>query len=351
MLTMLATLAIALLLTAHTKTIEILIVLRLLTGLALGTMVVCLNVTVAEFSSLKWRNLAVSMFHTGFSLGTMLGGTLAALTLETIGWPALVYAAAILNASTFVLTFLLVPESPTYLIQKRPEGALVRLNRVLTKLGHPGVDRLPDPEPSPKRGSLAALLAPGIRTGTLLIWFAQFAFAIVGYLLLSWKPTVMVNAGLTPTQAGYSAMIIGAFGIAGHAVMGWFARALGPTMLTAIFLALLAAALLVFGLQPPSLPGLVFSSGLQSFFNVGAYSGLFLVTLAFYPTTLRTAGVGVLVAWARLGGIVGPILGGVMLGMGMGRELMFPVLAVIALVPMVALLAARRQVAEEEARA
>jgi len=350
MLVTLAVLSISLLLTSRISNVHELAALRFVTGTALGTMIVCLNVTTAEFSNARWRGISVSTLHTGFTVGIMLSGGFVAILLGPHGWRSVFVAAGLLNALTFVLTFLFIPESPSFLVGRQPANALARLNAVLRRLGQQAVDSLPPVASRAGRGpGPLALLTPDIRRGTLLIWLAQFAFAIVGYLLLSWKPTVMVAAGLTPQQASLSAFVVGGFGIAGHAVMGGLARALGATRLTAIFLGLLSASLLIFGLQPPSVAGLIFTSGWTSFFNVGVYSGLFLVTLGFYPPSLRTTGVGVLVAWARIGGIAGPVLGGLMLELGVGRGAMFAVLAIIALVPMVALLAARSQVEEAPA--
>jgi len=345
-LTALATLAISLVLTSHVPNVPALAVLRFVTGIALGTMTVCLNVAVAEFSNARWRTFAVAMLHTGFTLGTMLGGTLAALLLKPYGWRSVFLAAGLLNTLTFVLTLLLIPESPSFLVARRPAGALDRLNKVLRHIRQAPVPALPDAEAQQARAGLPSLFVPSLRTGTLLIWLAQFLFAVVGYLLMSWQPTVLVKAGFTPQQAGYSSIVVGTFGIAGHAVMGWLARRLGPARLSVIFLALLAGTFLAYGWEPATLPGLILTGALAAFFNVGVYSGLFLITLAFYPPALRTSGVGSLVGIARIGGIVGPVLGGLMFELGVARGAMFSILAVIALLTMASLVAVRRQVGE-----
>ena len=350
-LTALATLAITLFLTSRVPDVKALAVLRCITGVALGTMTVCLNVTVAEFSNKKWNTFAVSMLHTGFTLGTMLGGTFAGLLLKPFGWHAMFLAAGILNTITFLLTLAFIPESPSYLIARRPEGALDKLNKVLAHIRQAPVSVLPQAEEKPARAGLPSLLTPSLRTGTLLIWLAQFLFAVVGYLMMSWQPTVLVKAGFTPEQAGFSAIVVGSFAIGGHAVMGWFAGKLGPARLSVIFLALQSVVFLAYGWQPATVPGLIVTGAFSAFFNVGVYSGLFLITLAFFPPAQRTTGVGSLVGFARLGGIVGPVLGGFMFELGIGRGVMFTILAGVVLTTMVSLIAVRRQTGEASATA
>ena len=56
--------------------------LRLLMGLGLGVLVVSLNIMVAEYSNNQRRNFMLGVLHSGFTVGMMLGGLMAALVLE-----------------------------------------------------------------------------------------------------------------------------------------------------------------------------------------------------------------------------------------------------------------------------
>src|SRR5690606_28943170 len=91
------TIATAMMLTAATTNVQQLAALRFVTGICLGTLAVCLNVMVSEFANARWRNLSVALLHTGFSIGTMIGGTLAAVVLEPYGWRAMFVSAGLLN--------------------------------------------------------------------------------------------------------------------------------------------------------------------------------------------------------------------------------------------------------------
>lgn len=334
------TIALAMLLTAVTTSVAQMAVLRFATGACLGTLAVCLNIAVAEFSNARWRNMSVAVLHTGFSIGTMVGGTFAALLLAPYGWRSMFVATGLLNVLTFLLVLLLVPETPSHIVARGGAGALDRLNRVLAKIGQSPVERLPAAAVATARAKFAALLGESHRNATLLLWIAQFAFAVISYLLLNWKPTVLVNAGLTPTQAGLSGLVGGFAGVLGHIVVGYVSRDGRETRSTLVFFVLLCISLLLFGLLPATPWALILSAGFTSFCNVGVFTGLLLIGLNSYPAAVRTASIAMLVGIARLGSIAGPLFGGLLLELGFGRSAMFLVLAAVSVLPFLALLLA-----------
>jgi predicted MFS family arabinose efflux permease len=110
-------------------------------------------------------------------------------------------------------------------------------------------------------------------------------------------------------------------------------RWIEETKLTAIYFAALVVTLVVFGTVPASPVLLLGTSGVLTLFTVGAYTGLFLVAVKFYSTEMRNSGVGFVVGWSRLGAIIGPMLGGLLIGVGFDRVMTFAVFASIAVIP------------------
>ena len=96
---------------------------------------------------------------------------------------------------------------------------------------------------------------------------------------------------------------------------------------------MLVVTLVVFGTIPASPVLLLGTSGMLNLFTVGAYTGLFLVAIKFYSTDMRNAGVGFVVGWGRAGAIIGPMLGGLLIGAESRSETTFAVFASIAVVP------------------
>lgn len=330
-------LAVIMFLTAHTTSIAQFAILRFITGLCLGTLAVTLNVMVSEFSSGRWRNPLVSLLHTGFSLGTMTGGALAATLLEPYGWRAMFMATALLNTATFVLVLLFVTESPSFLIAKAGAGALEKLNRVFARLGQEPLTQLPEMPEGRKKSRVSTLMSTGGAKSTILLWASQFIFAVISYLILNWKPTVLVNTGLTPTEAGYAGLASGAAGVVGHIVIGFTSREGREVSSTAFFFLLLCISLLLFALLPPTPWGLILSAGFTSFCNVGVFTGLVLIAIALYPPQVRTTSVGVLIGISRLGAITGPLFGGLLLELGFERMGMFVLLAGLSILPIIAM--------------
>lgn len=353
MLGAIGSLAVALLLTSISNSIVELLVLRFVTGIGLGTLVVCLNTTVAEFTTEKARNFSLAILHLGFTLGTMTASGIAVLALEFSGWRTIFVAAGTLNAITFVTSLFLLGESPEFLIKRRGPGDLKHLNRLRSRMALPALAELPAPPQGRKegRGAVRALLGPELRQATLLVWAASLTYAIVGYFLLNWKPTILANAGLSPQLAAASGMITGACGALGHLSMGLLARHVGEGRLTAIYFALACVTLVIFGVQPPNPVPLLAMAGVTTLFVVGAYTGLFLVAVKMYPAEIHNTGVGFVVGFGRLGAIIGPMIGGFLLSAGLDRMDTYFVFSVIAVIPAVTMhlanrLAARRPTGE-----
>jgi MFS family permease len=56
--------------------------------------------------------------------------------------------------------------------------------------------------------------------------------------------------------------------------------------------------------------------------------GLYAVAARMYPTEFRTTGVGWAIGSGRLGGIIGPLLGGILIGMGLSMTVNFLIFSV-----------------------
>jgi MFS family permease len=339
MLGALGTLAAMLLLSGLATDIWQLFVLRTITGIGLGTLVVCLNTTVADNSSVKARNMSLAILHIGFTFGMMLGSAIAAYVLQSGGWRLIFIAAGSLNVFTLVCGVLLLSESRDFLVRRQAPGDLARLNRIHRRMRIAELAVMPPkPAAAAHRGAaMRAMLSPELRSWTILVWVASATYAIVGYFLLNWKPTILANAGLSPALAAASGIITGACGTVGHLTMGMLGRRVGEGRLTAIYFACAAVTLVVFGMMPPAPIPLLAVAGVTTFFVVGAYTGLFLVSVTMYPPAIQNAGVGYVVGFGRIGAIIGPSIGGWLLSAGLSRMDTYFVFSAIAVIPVIAM--------------
>jgi MFS transporter, AAHS family, vanillate permease len=317
--------------------------LRLAMGLGLGTLVVSLNVLVAEFSNDRWRNVLLAILHAGFSLGSTAGGFVAAWVLEPYGWRYIFIVGGFMNVAILLIAIIYLLESPEHLSSSQPRNALGKINSILARLKKPALEALPAKATADKpKVSVAALLAPEHRQATVLLWISSLTFSIVGYFLMNWKPQILVNAGMTPTQASYVGVINGVFGILGHLSIALLSKKIEETWICFVYFAMMVVMLVVFGTIPANPVILLGTSGVLNLFTVGAYTGLFLVAIKLYSTEMRNSGVGFMVGWQRAGAIIGPMLGGLLIGAKLDRNSMFAIFAVIAVLPVVSMFMAAR---------
>lgn len=338
-------------LSAINDSIYNLMVLRFGMGIGLGVILVSLNVMVSEFSNDKNRSFAIAMLHSGFSVGMMLGGGLAALVLEPLGWRYVFWLGVLINTSLLFLLIFFLMESPTFLITRQPRNALARLNTMLKQLGHQALEAMPL-KPSAAAnggGGFKAMLEGRMASASIMLWAASLTYAVVGYFLLNWKPSVLVDAGLTPTQASLGGVFEGFLGIAGHLIVGLLARKGAEARVTAAFFAMLGVFLVIFGNITAEWWVMIGISGMLKFFTVGAYTGIFLVVIAMYEPAVRSMGLGFMVGFGRVGAIIGPLIGGLLIGADIGRPATFAVFAVVAVVPAVLIVLVGRQNAARQA--
>lgn len=332
-------------LSAMANSMEMLTILKFVMGVGLGMLVVSLNVLVSEFANDDRRNLMLSLLHTGFSIGMTISGAVTGLLLEPFGWRSVFVVGAGINIVLLAVLALFMWESPAYLLSARPRNALPRLNKILTGLGQPALSELPPPPRAARKENRAmALLSSDVRRLSLLMWTASFVYAVVGYFLLNWKPTVLVDAGLTPTQASFAGVAQGICGSVGHIVVGMLAKRVGEGRLTAIFFLVMGCVLVLFGNVHAGAPVMIALACTLTFFTVGSYTGVFLTTIAQYPLHLRSFGVGFVVGVGRAGAVVGPFIGGLLLGADIGRGATFVFFAALSVIPAMALLVLGRTI-------
>jgi AAHS family 4-hydroxybenzoate transporter-like MFS transporter len=174
---------------------------------------------------------------------------------------------------------------------------------------------------------------------TVLLWIVNFTNILVLYSLSGWMPTIFTGMGYdqdtaillgTLPQVGGT---LGAFGLAWLVMRGGFTPMLTLTFLVAtISISLIG----VPGLSLPALYVIVFIAG---WCIIGGQPGLNALSSSYYPTYLRSTGVGAGLGVGRLGAIIGPYLGGVLIAQDWAPQQLFWAAALPALVSTVIVLA------------
>ena len=165
---------------------------------------------------------------------------------------------------------------------------------------------------------------------TLLLWVAFVASLLGHYFLTSWLPTVLVGTGVPLAHAVIAGALMQGGGAVGGLIMCWFLDKRGIFTIAIAFA--IAAPLIVLiasaGTSDVVLMPVVFLTGLCL---IGGQTGLNGISGTFYPTYIRSTGTGWANGVGRIGSILGPVLGGVLISFGPSNSLIFSFAAVSAL--------------------
>ena len=320
--------SISMALTGLTTNATQMIVMRVITGLGIGSILASLTTLVAEYTPVRKRNLAVGFMQVGYPLGATAGGFAAVWLIGQSGWPAVFYCGSLLSFSAIFVTYFFLPESMEFLSTRQPAGALQKINQILTRMGWPHIKALPDALKTAIKPSVKQLLTTDHRKWTLLLWCGFFMSFLTLYFLFSWVPKITVDAGLPVDKGIYigTALNFGAF--LGGTLLGYFSDRFGLRPLIIWFFIWGMVFMVIFGFSPAKLALLFVLSFLIGFCVLGGFVGFYISAARLYPTEIRTTGVGWSIGAGRIGAIIGPYLGGVFISFGYSTEVNFVIFAI-----------------------
>ncbi len=323
------------LLTAYAQNITQLTVLRFASGLGIGALLASAATLTAEYAPDRRKNFLVSAVLAGYPVGATLSGVAAASIIPEFGWRTMFIAAGLATALAFPLVYALLPESLNFLVKARRANALEKANKVLRSMGCAELSVLPPAVAPAGHSKVSSLFAAGKTASTLWLWLAFFMSFTTLYFLLSWIPLLAANTGLSASLAIYAGTVFNLGAIFGILLQGYSSELLGLRRAIGVFLVGTAVLMVVFGFISGSLAVLVLF-GLIGFAMQGGFTGLYSVAARLYPTEVRATGVGWAIGAGRTGAIVGPVLGGLLIGVGLSMSANFIVFAVPVVVAAVA---------------
>jgi AAHS family 4-hydroxybenzoate transporter-like MFS transporter len=303
------------LLAANASSVPELLAFRLLTGLGMGGAMPNAIALTAEYMPKRVRAFAVTAMFCGFSLGSAAVGWVAAAVIPSLGWPWVFRIGGILPIAISAVAFVGLPESVRFLVRRDAGDPRARgyVARIAPDAGVARTTTL-TLEEEHRRFPVVQLFTDGRRWVTLLLWVMFFANLLDLYFVNSWLTLYMNGLGIRDTSAIAITTLFQVGGSIGGILIGKiFDRNLSFRVLA---LGYLTAAICVFligesGISIVSLVVTVFMSG---FGVVGAQNGANAMAAEVYPTAARSTGVGWALGVGRIGSIIGPNLGAVLVG-------------------------------------
>lgn len=300
------------LLSAFSGSLNELLVFRFLTGLGIGGAMPNINSLTAEYSPRRRQAFLMTLMFTGFPFGAVLGGLLSVKLIALYGWSSVFVLGGVTPLLLAVLLFKRLPESLRYRAARNAEDVSIGndmtaidsswqapVNATYT-VAEPGASKLP-------RMPIIELFLGGRASGTILIWITYFANLLMMYSLLGWLPTILSEAGLGLAGGIYSAVAFNVGGIAGGLAISWMLdRQIGFWPISICYLLGTGTVALV-GSLGGSMSWALAVICLSGFTLMGGAFAMNAVTAAFYPTTVRSTGLGWGLAIGRLGAIFGPM--------------------------------------------
>ncbi|WP_303290156.1 MFS transporter [Marinobacter sp. SS5-14b] len=311
-------------------------IMRFIAGLGIGGVMPNVVSLMSEYSPARIRSTLVALMFSGYAVGGMMSAGLGIWIVPNFGWEIMFYLAIVpLLMLPFMLKYL--PESVAFLMaQKRGDEARSILTEVAPHKHLSDQDVLVVPPAGNSKAPVLELFRDGRAMSTVMFWTAFFCCLLMVYALGSWLPKLMSNAGYALSSSLMFLMVLNVGAIVGAVGGGWLADRLSLRSVLVSFFILGSGSLVLLGYENPMwlLYTLV---GIAGATTIGSQILLYAFVAQYYPTSIRSTGLGWASGIGRNGAIVGPMLGGTLLALALPHHLNFLALAIPGAIATVAI--------------
>ena len=334
--------AVMTLLTARATSIEQLLVLRLVAGIGMGTIIPNASALVAEYSPLRRRATMIMIVGVGFTAGAAVGGFIANALIPRFGWQSVFYFGGTVPIVLAIAMIVALPESLQLMVIRNKSRAKLAtwLNQIDPRVNATATSEFVVREENKQGVPILHLFREGRAAATLLFWLVNFMNLLNLYALSNWLAIVVTRMGY-PAQAVLVSTTLQVGGTIGTFGLAWLVARVGFVRVMSVTFMIAAVSIALIGQQGLSLPlvfVLVFVAG---WCVVGSQPGLNALSGAYYPTYVRSTGVGAGLGIGRIGAIIGPIIGGIFLGAQWSTRDMFLAAAIPAAISALAMFSLR----------
>ncbi|MFE7156936.1 MFS transporter [Streptomyces sp. NPDC057636] len=329
---------------AQADTYAHLFALRFISGLFLGGVLPLTWALAAEYAPKRFRVTAVSIIMCGYTLGGAAGGPVSNWLIPEYGWRSVFVVGGVCSLLTVLAVLALLPESVKFLALKARPGSDERISRILSRF-QPGLSIEPgtrftteaqEQAHSGKRFTPAQLFRGHLAAITPLLWVVYLLSSALIYFLVFWTPMINERMGFSVSAAATIAALASVAGAVAQLFISRFVDRKGAGII--LWMPLAAVVCMVTlgsGALAPAVY-VAFVIGSKMFVN-GGHGGITSIAGTFYPTAIRANGAAWASSVAKIGAMVGPWLGGVILDAGLGAQGAFTVFAVCPAVMVVVL--------------
>jgi putative MFS transporter len=294
---------------------ESLLVFRFLVGFGLGGELPVAATLMSEYAPSHLRGRFIVLLESFWGVGWLVAALISYLLIPKFGWQI----AFIIGAMPALYVFLIrlhMPESIRYLISKGKVDEARQIILTLEKnLGVPSrpFDKEFEEESTPIFNlNVLTLWTKTFRVRTIMLWLAWFGIVFSYYGIFMWLPSIVFSQGFEVVKTFEYVLIMTLAQLPGYFAAAWLVDVIGRRYTLSSFLLMSGVCAYFFG-NAATTNALLIWGAAMSFFNLGAWGVIYTYTPELYPTAIRALGSGWAAGFGRIGGMLAPMLVGVLL--------------------------------------
>ncbi|MCQ4085269.1 MFS transporter [Saccharibacillus sp. JS10] len=286
-------------------------ILRFVSGFGLGGELPVASTLVSESVPANERGRTVVLLESFWAGGWIVAALIAYFIIPNFdnGW-RIAFALGALPAFYALYLRRKIDDSPRFILQQKKKTKAERISL---------------------KQRFAQVWAPEYRKTSIMLWILWFTVVFSYYGMFLWLPQVMVYKDYSLTKSFEYVLIMTLAQLPGYFTAAYFIEKFGRKFVLVVYLVLTAASAIWFGLADTTAT-LIAAGICLSFFNLGAWGGLYAYTPEHYPTSIRTTGAGLAASFGRIGGIIAPFLVGWLISQGVAITSIFAMFCVMILI-------------------
>ncbi|MEK3824264.1 MFS transporter [Paenibacillus sp. FSL K6-1558] len=289
----------------------VLCALRLVAGIGLGGELPVASTLVSESMPTAERGRAVVLLESFWAGGWIVSALIANFVIPEYGW-RIAFAIGALPAFYALYLRRAIQDPPRYKNH-------TKLHKIMF------------------REKVATVWSAPHRRTTLMLWILWFTVIFSYYGMFLWLPSVVMAKGFTLVKSFQYVLIMTIAQLPGYFTAAYFIERFGRKFVLVVYLTLTAFSAIAFGLATTE--ATILAAGIcLSFFNLGAWGGLYAYSPELYPTSVRSTGVGLATSVGRIGGVLAPFMVGMLVQKAVPISLIFTIFFVTILIGAAAVL-------------
>ena len=293
---------------------------RFLAGIGLGGAVPNALAFGSEFAPSNKRASIITTMYAGMPGGSVAAAIAAIWLIPNYGWQSLYMIGGAVPVLIAILTAIALPESVEFMVKQGRPKDKTRILDIVRKItpalaADKEVEFISTEKKTPGV-PVKYLFKNGRAMVTIFLWIAMIGSLYSMWVLTTWAPALMKKSGASVQQ--YSMAIAGLhFGaFLATIFIGRVMDKLNPFYALAVGFTLSCFSLAAFGQVAGASFGIVFMMAfLSGVLNNGSNNGFVAVPGIFYPVSIRGTGIGWAYAVGKVGAMLAPLVGGLLLGM------------------------------------